>query len=103
MDKKKKDLKLVLALIVTAIIGLVHMIFNGNKELLFAYVLLVIFAIPVTYFSYSLGKMGNRWENIWKEKNPGSGEPSSWLVISTKASGWFAFICAMVFALIPKL
>ena len=103
MDKKKKDLKLILVLIITAIVGLIHIIINGNKELLLAYVLLVVFAIPTTYFSYSLGKWENYWDNIWKEKNPGDGEPSKWLIVTGKIGGWFAFICAMVFALIPKL
>ena len=103
MDKKKKDLKLILVLIITAIVGLIHIIINGNKELLLAYVLLVVFAIPTTYFSYSLGKWENCWDNIWKEKNPGDGEPSKWLIVTGKIGGWFAFICAMVFALIPKL
>ena len=103
MDKKKKDLKLVLLLIVTAVVGLIHLIFNGNKELIPAYLLLVVVAIPVSYFSYSLGKWRNRWENIWTEKNPSDGEPSEWLVIVGKIGGWFMFICAMIIALIPKL
>lgn len=103
MDKKKKDLKLLLFLIITAIVGLIHLIVNGNRALILAYVLSAVFAISTTYFSYSLGKWANRWENTWKEKNPGDGEPSAWLVISTKIGGWFFFICAMILALIPKL
>lgn len=101
MDKKqKKDLKLVILLVVTLFIGLIYMIFGGVVELIPAYLILSCFSIPAIYFAYSLARWGNRWENHWNEKNPGDGEPTEWKIWVMKGSGWVFFILAMIMALI---
>ena len=101
MNKKKKDLSLLVLLCITAVIGLINMIFNGNKELIAPY-LICMSVIPVMYFNYSLCKFENRWENYWKEKNPGSGEPTELLLKSTKIVGWITLILGFAVALIPN-
>ena len=102
MSKKKKDLRLVLLLIFTAIVGLIHLLVNGNKELLAAYIGFAVVGMISIYFAYSLSRFKNRRENYWKEKNPGDGEPTDILIVMVKFGGWVMFVIAMIFALIPK-
>ena len=102
MSKKKKDIKLLIVLCLTAVFGLIHLLLNGNKVLVFAY-LACMCVIPILYFNYSLCKWGIRWENMWKEKNPGSGEPSEYWLARTKIGAWVIFILGMILALIPKM
>ena len=101
MNKKKKDLSLLILLCVTAVIGLINMIFNGNKELIVSY-LICMSVIPVMYFNYSLCKFENRWENYWKEKNPGSGEPTELRLMIAKIGEWIIIILGFAVALIPN-
>ncbi len=97
MDKKKKDLELVGLLCLTAIAGLINILLSGNTKNLFVYCVVMCATIPCLYFNYSLCKLGNRCENFWKEKNPGTGEPTKWLLITTKISLWtcFTFTCVL--------
>ena len=100
MDKKKKDLQLVIVLCVTAVVGLVNILLSGNTENVFVYCFLMVVSIPCLYFNYSLCKSGNRWKNFWEEKNPGSGEPSDWLLGKTKICLWALYAVACLMALV---
>ncbi len=102
MDKKKKDIKLLIFLCITAVVGLINLILNGNRVLIFAYVV-AMSIIPVIYFNYSLCKWENRWENRWKEKNPGTGEPSELRLSVAKIGEWIIFVIGLILALIPKI
>ena len=102
MNKKKKDVKLLIVLCVTAVLGFIHLLLNGNRALVFPY-LACMCVIPILYFSYSLCKWGIRWENMWQEKNPGSGEPSEYWLARAKIGEWAIFILGMILALIPKM
>ena len=102
MEKKKKDLSLLAVLCITAVVGLINIIFNGNKELIVPYVICMSI-IPVMYFNYSLCKWENRWENYWKEKNPGTGEPTELRLMLAKIGEWMVFVLGLIIALIPKL
>lgn len=103
MDKKKKDVKLLVVLFITTAVGLVNLIFNGNTPFIGAYLLCTLVGIFGVYFSYSLCKWRNQWGNFWQEKNPGKGEPSDLMLTMSKAWAWAFFIIGMIFALIPKL
>lgn len=102
MDKKKKDLELLGLLCLTAVAGLINILLNGNMEVIPTY-LICMCVIPILYFNYSLCKWENQWSNRWREKNPGTGEPTVWLLKTTKIGEWIIFIVGMAFALIPKL
>ena len=101
MDKKKKDLKLLVVLCVTAVVGLINILLNGNKELIFSYVACMCM-ISVLYFNYSLCKWENRWRNYWREKTPGTGEPTEWWLTISKIGEWCTFVLGLILALIPK-
>ncbi|MBE5752916.1 MAG: hypothetical protein E7343_02485 [Clostridiales bacterium] len=100
MDKKKKDLELVGLLCLTAVAGFANILLSGNTKNLFFYCFFMCLSISGLYFAYSLCKLSNRWENFWKEKNPGSGESSKWLLLTTKITLWAFYVLGCLVALV---
>ena len=75
-DERKKSLRLMVCLCITAIAGAVSICIDGAFELLILYVICMGISIPTLYFNYSLCKSENRWHSIKYERYACDGEPS---------------------------
>ncbi len=100
---KKKNIRLVLFMCLTTLVGAVNILLNRNFILLLPCLFLPAISIPCLYFNYSLCKWENRWHSLWNERNACDGEPSDWRLTMGKFGGWALFIIALVLALIPEL
>lgn len=103
MNKKKRDINMVILLCVTALVGAVNMVLNGNFVFLFPYILFMGISVPVLYFNYSLCKLENKWHSHWNERSPCDSEPSSYRLTKGKIGEWGLFILGLVLALIPSI
>lgn len=100
-DKKKKDVRLLICLIVVSLFGAVAIIVKQNYFLFAMYIPLSSLGILTLYFNYSLCKLENKWRAMWYERNPSDGEPSDFHLIMGKIGGWLIVIIAFVLALLP--
>lgn len=100
-DKKKKDIRLVLALCVTAVLGALNMVIHRHFALLACYIPIMLLSIPLLYFNYSVAKIANRKYSFFNERNRGDGEPSDFRLAVNKTVFWGLYIVALILALLP--
>ena len=102
-DERKKSLRLMVCLSVTAIAGAVSICIDGAFGLLILYVICMGVSSPALYFNYSLCKWENRWHSVWNERNACDGEPSEFRLNMGKFGEWTAFIIGLIVAIIAAV
>ena len=102
MNKSQKDGRLVKLQCITALIGAVNMLINGNRLLLY-YLLFMAVSVPLIYFNYSLCKWENKMHSRRNERTPCDGEPSTFRLGIAKIGAWGLFIFGLILALIPSI
>ena len=102
-DERKKSLRLMACLCITAIAGAVSICIDGAFELLILYVICMGISIPTLYFNYSLCKSENRWHSIKYERYACDGEPSEFRLNMGKFGEWTVFIVGLIVAIIAAV
>ena len=103
---KKANIRLLITLIITALIGGAHILFcgvDGAIALLGAYVVTTAIGIPMIWFSYSMAKWHNKRHAFLHERDSSGGEPSDWGLIRMKISGWIMYSLGLFLSLLPLI
>lgn len=99
-NKKKKDLRLLAALSVTAVFGAVNILLHRQFVVFIPYFLLIVISVPTLYFNYSLCKSELKWRSVWYERDSHEGEPSDFRLILGKIGEWSCYILALLLSLV---
>lgn len=102
-DERKKNLRLVVFMCFTSILGLIDICVGGDVEILVLYVICMVSSIPTLYFNYSLCKWENRWHSIKYERRACDGEPSEYRLKTGKIAEWSLFIVGLIVSLIAAV
>jgi len=99
-NKKKKDLRLLAILSVTAIFGALNILLHRQFVFLIPYLLLIAASLPTMYFNYSLCKSELKWRSVWYERYSHDGEPSDFRLILGKIGEWSCYILALLLSFV---
>lgn len=103
---KNANVKLLVVLIITALIGGAHILLcggDGAVAMISAYIVAMACAIPMIWFSYSAAKWHNKRHAYLHERDGGGGEPSEWGILRMKISGWSLYIIGLFVSLLPLI
>ena len=104
---KKKNIWLLVLLIVTQIVGEVHLHLCEVPEktkFIGTFFFATTLGIIISWFSYWLSKRHNFWHKIFHQRDDDGGiEPSEIYIIATKVGGWFLYAVGLFMALLPLM
>lgn len=102
---KKADIRLLIVLIVTALIGFSHLLICGVFVGIFitSYIFVTVGGILMIWFAYSAAKWHNKRHAFLHERDGEGGEPSSWGIIRLKVSGWVLYLLGLFEAFLPLI
>ncbi len=103
MDKKRKDKKLLLFMILTTAIGGINILLKKAYVILFPYLLLAVTAILSIYYAYAFSKWHNKRHAYYHERDGKGGEPSEWFIFGNKIGGWLSFGAALFLSLLSNM
>lgn len=106
MDKEKRaNIRLLILMSITAVLGGVHILFCGVQEVIFivAYAFCMITSIPWIWFSYSLAKRHNQRHAYYHERDQVGGEPSEWGILRVKIEGWILYGVGLFLSFVPLI
>ena len=103
---KKANIRFLVVLIITALIGGAHILLcgvDGAVVMITAYIVAMAGAIPMIWFSYSAAKWHNKRHAYLHERDVGGGEPSEWGILRMKISGWSLYLVGLLLSLLPLI